>query len=40
MLAKRNNDEKLAIVFLIVGPGLIAYYLWLLLAEMWTICYC
>ena len=27
MLAKKHNDEKLAITFLIVGGGLIAYHL-------------
>ena len=27
MLVKKYNDEKLAITFLIVGAGLIAYYL-------------
>ena len=28
MLAKKYNDEKLAITFLIVGGGLIAYNFW------------
>ena len=27
MLSKKHNDEKLAITFLIVGAGLIAYHL-------------
>ena len=27
-LTKKHNDEKLAITFLIVGAGLIAYYFW------------
>ena len=29
MLAKKHDDEKLAITFLIVGAGLIAYHFWL-----------
>ena len=28
MLTKKHNDEKLAITFLIVGAGLIAYHFW------------
>ena len=28
MLAEKHNDEKLAITFLIVGAGLIAYHFW------------
>ena len=28
MLAKKHNDEKLAITFLIIGTGLIAYHFW------------
>ena len=28
MLAKRHNDEKLAITILIVGAGLVAYHFW------------
>ena len=27
-LTEKHNDEKLAITFLIVGVGLIVYYLW------------
>ena len=27
-LAKKHNDEKLAIALLIVGTGLIAYHFW------------
>ena len=28
MLTKRHNDEKLAIILLVVGIGLIAYHIW------------
>ena len=28
MLTEKHNDEKLAITFLIVGTGLIAYHFW------------
>ena len=28
MLPEKHNDEKLAITFLIVGAGLIAYHFW------------
>ena len=28
MLTEKHNDEKLAITFLIVGAGLIAYHFW------------
>ena len=28
MLTKKDNDDKLAITFLIVGAGLIAYHFW------------
>ena len=28
MLTEKHNDEKLAISFLIVGPGLITYHFW------------
>ena len=28
MLAKKHNDEKLAIIILIVGAGLISYHFW------------
>ena len=28
MLAEKHNDDKLAITFLIVGVGLIAYHFW------------
>ena len=28
MLAEKHNDNKLAITFLIVGAGLIAYHFW------------
>ena len=28
MLIEKHNDEKLAIIFLIVEVGLIAYYFW------------
>ena len=28
MLAKKHNDEKLAITFLIVGAGLVFYHFW------------
>ena len=28
MLTKKHNDEKLAITFLIVGTGVIAYHFW------------
>ena len=28
ILTKKHNDEKLAITFLIVGTGLIAYHFW------------
>ena len=28
MLGEKHNDDKLAITFLIVGAGLIAYHFW------------
>ena len=28
MLTERHNDEKLAIILLVVGIGLIAYHIW------------
>ena len=28
MLSEKHKDEKLAIIFLIVGSGLIAYHFW------------
>ena len=28
MITEKHNDEKLAIIFLIVGTGLIAYHFW------------
>ena len=28
MLSERHNDEKLAIILLLVGTGLIAYHFW------------
>ena len=28
MIAEKHNDDKLAITFLVVGTGLIAYHFW------------